>query len=128
MKQLVCRDCGWKSELYPDGTVFMGFGGQIGCPDCTKAQRNSNIEVYGNVDDVDVPPFKGWKMSRSHRTKLIHYYENDKALCGSQAEADEYLIKKHYEHGYSKKFLEQLGKMFCPKCESSVANEKKEEI
>lgn len=120
MRQLKCTDCGWTSQLYPDGTMFFGPGGQIPCPDCTKADRNPNIEVNGNVDVVDVPPFKGWKIQHNHRSKFIHYYEDDKALCGSKAKGTEYLIKKHYEDGFSKTFLEQQNKHFCPKCDKKL--------
>lgn len=53
MRQLVCI-CGWKSELYPDDYLFIGPGGQLGCPECTKSKRNKNIEVYGSVEVEDV--------------------------------------------------------------------------
>lgn len=48
VKYLKCV-CGWRSEPYPDTTQFAGPGGQLRCPECTKAKRNRNAEVYGSV-------------------------------------------------------------------------------
>jgi hypothetical protein len=44
----VCK-CDWKSKPYPDNTTFIGVGGQLSCPICTKEKRNMCIEVYGSV-------------------------------------------------------------------------------
>lgn len=131
MRQLVCRDCGWKGELDPDGTMYCGPGGTLSCPACREAKRNGPfIEgAYGSVHSVDVPPFKGWKMQHTRRSKFIHYFENGKTACGSHAEASgEYLIKEHWEDGYSKEFLKDLGKQFCPKCEVKLSTNANHEI
>lgn len=48
----VCRDCGWESE--PFEGMPCGPAGQLPCPKCTEAKRNPNIEVYGNVDAVQL--------------------------------------------------------------------------
>lgn len=122
MKQKIC-DCGWKSELYPDGTLFAGLGGQLGCPDCTKLERNPNIEVYGHVHVIDVPPFKGWRATQGRQRRLIHYFENGKAVCGAKVSNDgEYLIKDHWDKGFSAKCLSDWGKEFCPRCEETLKN------
>ncbi len=123
MRQLQCSFCGWKGELDPDGTLYFGPGGTLSCPNCTEKRINGpGIEFsFGNVDVVDVPPFKGWKINQSRRQKLIHYYENDKAICGAKTSGDEYLIKAHYLDGYSKEYFIQLHKKWCPKCEAKLA-------
>ena len=70
-KYLVCK-CGWKSKPYPDETMFAGVGGQLSCPICTKLKRNRNIEVYGNVQSIEVsdlfnPSKRKNKKSRPHQ-------------------------------------------------------------
>lgn len=51
-KFLVCV-CGWRSEAYPDDTIFAGLGGELSCPECTKKKRNRQIEVYGLIHIED---------------------------------------------------------------------------
>lgn len=53
-RYLVCK-CGWKSKPYSDDAMFMGVGGQLSCPTCTRLKINRNIEVYGSVEVVQVP-------------------------------------------------------------------------
>jgi len=49
---LVC-ECGWKSKAFPNDAVFVGLGGNLSCPECTKHKRNKGIEVYGSVHIED---------------------------------------------------------------------------
>lgn len=51
---LVCK-CGWKSRPHSNNTPFIGLGGQLSCPRCTKLRRNPNIEVYGSIEIIYVP-------------------------------------------------------------------------
>lgn len=123
MKQLTCTYCGWKSKLYPDGTLFAGPGGTLSCPDCGKNKVNGPfIEgAYGNVKVISIGPFKGWKINHSRKQHLIHYFLGDKAVCGAKVSSGgEYLIKEHWTNDFSAKCLEDWGKAFCPKCEASV--------
>jgi hypothetical protein len=56
-KYLVCK-CGWKSQPYPDTTAFVGLGGTLGCPECTKFRRNPTLEgLFGHVhvETIDEP-------------------------------------------------------------------------
>lgn len=51
IKRLVCI-CGWRSYPYPEDTLFAGCGGELNCPECSKAERNKGIEAYGSVHSV----------------------------------------------------------------------------
>jgi len=46
---LECEACGWRAGPFSLKTLFLGLGGQIPCPECTKKLRNKNIETYGRV-------------------------------------------------------------------------------
>jgi Zn finger protein HypA/HybF involved in hydrogenase expression len=54
-KYLICK-CGWKSEPYADNTEFMGLGGILSCPECTKFKRNPTLceGQYGHVHSIIV--------------------------------------------------------------------------
>ena len=95
MKQLVCI-CGWKSKLYPDGTMFAGPGGQLSCPDCSSVERNKNIEVYGSVKVITVPPIKGWHADFTRKRVLqTHYYVDGTSLCKKHTyTGDDYLTEE----------------------------------
>jgi len=62
-KYLICEDCEWISEEYPKDANFYGPGGQLGCPECTKHNRNQNLEVNGHIiimTDSELRDKYGW--------------------------------------------------------------------
>jgi hypothetical protein len=125
MIQLQCVDCGWKSELYPNGTLIATPGGTLSCPNCEKNGVNGpGIESsYGSVDVVSVSPFQGWKMSHSRRQHLIHYFTDNKVLCGQKVSSEgDYIIKEYWMDSFSARCLRDWNKQFCPKCESKLAS------
>lgn len=38
--------------MYPEQALFAGCGGELNCPECSKAERNKGIEAYGNVKSI----------------------------------------------------------------------------
>jgi hypothetical protein len=108
-KYLVCS-CGWKSKPYPDNAMFAGIGGQLSCPVCTKLKQNRNIEVYGSVEDVQVPD--SYNPSKRENKKLKSY----EFFCN--------IIAKHVDAEFCEQC--QIGKLASkPKCYWRTATEEK---
>lgn len=73
-KYLVCK-CGWKSKPYPDDTMFMGLGGILSCPECTRFKRNPTLTegLYGQVHSIIVnEPYNPSK--RTNASQIKHFY------------------------------------------------------
>jgi hypothetical protein len=89
---MVCS-CGWKSNLYSDGTLFAGFAGELQCPECASLKINKGLESYGHVKVVSILPIKGWsgyadfkplmRIALPVKLRRYHYYFNYFSLCGN---------------------------------------------
>lgn len=53
IKYLKCS-CGWQSKAYSIDHLFVGLGGTLSCPECTKLKRNPTLEgLYGHVRIIE---------------------------------------------------------------------------
>jgi hypothetical protein len=107
-KYLVCK-CGWKSEPYPDNTLFLGLGGTLSCPECTKVKRNPTLEgLYGHVHSITVDePYNPSK--RKNIPEIKRFYceftdlEVDSNFCANCGIKLEPKIKCHWKRLKRKK-------------------------